>query len=68
MNGSAVIRAAHRWIGVTLLALTIVSAVTFGLGLATPWLFYLPLLPLMLSGLYPVIGQDLRLSRISAQP
>jgi len=49
------IRTTHRWLGVTLIALTIINIIAFSLGQAIPWLYYLPLLPLfllMLSGLY----------------
>ena len=49
------IRTTHRWLGVSLIALTIINIIAFSLGQAIPWLYYLPLLPLfllMLSGLY----------------
>lgn len=52
---SQLIRTTHRWLGVTLIALTIINAVAFALGQAIPWLYYLPLLPLfllMITGLY----------------
>ncbi len=55
MNLSKTIRVTHRWLGATLIALTVVNAVAFGMGHAIPWLYYLPLLPLflsMLSGIY----------------
>ncbi len=50
-----VIRTTHRWLGVTLIVLTIINAVAFAIGQAIPWLYYLPLLPLfllMITGLY----------------
>ena len=49
------IRASHRWLGMSLIVLTIINAVTFAIGQPQPWLYYLPLVPLflsMLSGLY----------------
>lgn len=64
MTFHKVIRTIHRWLGVTLIALTIINAIAFGMGYAIPWLYYLPLLPLfllMLSGLYmfvlPYVGK-----------
>jgi hypothetical protein len=52
---SRAIRVAHRWLGMSLIALTLINMVAFATGNAIPWLYYLPLLPLfllMLSGLY----------------
>jgi hypothetical protein len=49
------IRTTHRWLGVTLIALTLINIVAFAIGQAIPWLYYLPLAPLfllMLTGLY----------------
>lgn len=60
---SKLIRTTHRWLGVTLIALTIVNAVAFGIGRAIPWLYYLPLAPLfllMLSGAYLFVLPYLR--------
>ena len=55
MNITRFIRASHPWFGITLVALTIINFVAFGLGYAIPLLYYLPLVPLflsMLSGLW----------------
>ena len=55
MNWSKLIRQSHRWLGMSLIALTIVNMIAFGMGYALPWLYYLPLIPLfllMFSGLY----------------
>ena len=52
---SQMIRTTHRWLGVTLIALTLINIVAFAIGQAIPWLYYLPLAPLfllMLTGLY----------------
>ena len=52
---SQMIRTTHRWLGVTLMALTLINIVAFAIGQAIPWLYYLPLAPLfllMLTGLY----------------
>ena len=52
---SQMIRTTHRWLGATLIALTLVNIVAFAIGQAIPWLYYLPLAPLfllMLTGLY----------------
>ena len=52
---SQMIRTAHRWLGITLIALTLINIVAFAIGQAIPWLYYLPLAPLfllMLTGLY----------------
>jgi hypothetical protein len=49
------IRTTHRWLGMALVALTIVNFLAFGMGYAIPWLYYSPLVPLflsMLSGIY----------------
>jgi hypothetical protein len=46
---------AHRWLGMSLIALTLINTVAFATGNAIPWLYYLPLVPLfllMFSGLY----------------
>jgi hypothetical protein len=67
MNFGKLIRTTHRWLGVTLIGLTIINAVAFGMGQAIPWLYYLPLVPLflaMISGLYlfvePYLGRRSR--------
>ena len=55
MNWNKLIRQTHRWLGVSLIVLTIVNVIAFGMGYAIEWLYYLPLLPLfllMFSGLY----------------
>jgi hypothetical protein len=55
MNTNKLIRTTHRWLGVSLIALTIINAIAFSMGYAIPWLYYLPLIPLflsMISGLY----------------
>ena len=52
---SQMIRTTHRWLGVMLIALTLINIVAFAIGQAIPWLYYLPLAPLfllMLTGLY----------------
>ena len=52
---SQLIRTTHRWLGVTLIALTLINVVAFAIGQAMPWLYYLPLVPLfllMITGLY----------------
>nr|WP_314261694.1 hypothetical protein [uncultured Devosia sp.] len=49
------VRQSHRWIS---LAFTLVVAAAFAFGAANPWLYYLPLLPLLLlflSGTYMFI-------------
>lgn len=49
------IRNSHRWLGMTLIVLTIINFIAFGTGNAHPWLYYAPLVPLflsMLTGLY----------------
>ena len=43
MTCSKLIRTTHRWLGMTLIVLTIVNFVAFGIGNAIPWLYYLPL-------------------------
>jgi hypothetical protein len=68
MNWSKLIRTTHRWLGVTLVALTIINIVAFALGQAIPWLYYLPLAPLfllMLSGLYLFVQPYLSRSQSS---
>ncbi len=58
MNRNALIRTTHRWLGMTLIALTIINVIAFSMGYAIVWLYYLPLIPLfllMLSGLYMFI-------------
>jgi hypothetical protein len=63
---SGLIRQIHRWLGISLIALTIINAIAFGMGYAIPWLYYLPLLPLvllMLSGLYLFVLPYLRKSK-----
>ena len=64
MNWSKLIRQTHRWPGLSLIALTLVNVIAFGMGRAIPWLYYLPLVPLfllMFSGLYlfvqPYLGR-----------
>jgi hypothetical protein len=60
------IRATHRWLGMSLIALTIINAITFAIGQPQPWLYYLPLLPLflsMLSGLYMFVMTYVRKSK-----
>jgi hypothetical protein len=55
MTLSKLIRETHRWLGISLIALTIINAIAFAMGYAIPWLYYLPLIPLFLSmasGLY----------------
>ena len=55
MTSHILIRTAHRWLGMSLIVLTIINVVAFGMGYAIEWLYYLPLVPLfllMLSGLY----------------
>lgn len=55
MTFSKLIREIHRWLGLSLVALTIINAIAFAMGYAIAWLYYLPLVPLflsMLSGLY----------------
>ena len=52
---SSFVRTTHRWLGITLIALTIINAIAFAVGQAIAWLYYLPLLPLfllMITGLY----------------
>jgi hypothetical protein len=60
---SQLIRTTHRWLGVTLIALTLINVVAFAIGQAVPWLYYLPLAPLFLSmitGLYMFVLPYLR--------
>lgn len=64
MTAATLIRQAHRWLGLSLVVLTIANIVAIATGNAMDWLTYLPLLPLvllMLSGLYmfimPYIGK-----------
>ena len=64
MNMSKMIRTSHRWLGMSLIVLTIINVIAFSMGYAIPWLYYLPLLPLFLlmaSGLYmfvlPYLGK-----------
>ena len=60
------IRATHRWLGVTLIALTLINIVAFAIGQAIPWLYYLPLAPLfllMLTGLYMFVLPYIRRGR-----
>jgi hypothetical protein len=60
------IRATHRWLGMSLIALTIINAITFAIGQPQAWLYYLPLLPLflsMLSGLYMFVLPYVRKSK-----
>jgi hypothetical protein len=55
MTFSTLIRQTHRWLGITLIGVTIVNVIAFSMGDAIEWLYYLPLLPLFLSmigGLY----------------
>ncbi len=55
MNWSRLIRTTHRWLGMSLIVLTIANIIAIGTGNAMDWLTYLPLLPLfllMFSGLY----------------
>jgi hypothetical protein len=52
------IRASHRWLGMALIVLTLLNFVAFGMGKDIPWLYYAPLVPLLLSmvsGLYMII-------------
>lgn len=52
---SKLIRTTHRWLGMILIALTLLNIVVFSIGQAIPALYYSPLVPLfllMLSGLY----------------
>ena len=63
---SQMIRATHRWLGVTLIALTLINIVAFAIGQAIPWLYYLPLAPLfllMLTGLYMFVLPYIRRGR-----
>jgi hypothetical protein len=63
---SQMIRATHRWLGVTLIALTLINIVAFAIGQAIPWLYYLPLAPLfllMLTGLYMFVLPYVRRGR-----
>ena len=58
MTLARLIREAHRWLGLFLIVLTIANIVAIATGNAMDWLTYLPLLPLvllMLSGLYMFI-------------
>ena len=55
MTFPRLIRDTHRWLGMSLIVLTIANIIAIGTGNAMDWLTYLPLLPLillMLSGLY----------------
>lgn len=55
MTFAKLMRQAHRWLGMSLIALTIANIIALGTGNVMDWLTYLPLLPLvllMLSGLY----------------
>ena len=55
MTSHILIRTAHRWLGMSLIVLTIINFIAFGMGYAIEWLYYLPLVPLfllMFSGLY----------------
>ena len=63
---SQMIRATHRWLGVMLIALTLINIVAFAIGQAIPWLYYLPLAPLfllMLTGLYMFVLPYVRRGR-----
>ena len=63
---SQMIRATHRWLGVMLIALTLINIVAFAIGQAIPWLYYLPLAPLfllMLTGLYMFVLPYIRRGR-----
>lgn len=63
---SQMIRATHRWLGVTLIALTLINIVAFAIGQAIPWLYYLPLAPLfllMLTGLHMFVLPYIRRGR-----
>jgi hypothetical protein len=63
---SQMIRTTHRWLGVTLIALTLINIVAFAIGQAIPWLYYLPLAPLfllMLTGLYMFVLPYIRRGR-----
>lgn len=64
MNWQRAIRTTHRWLGVTLIVLTVANIIAYGTGNAMDWLTYLPLLPLfllMISGLWmfvqPYLGK-----------
>ena len=55
MTFQKLIRTAHRWLGMSLIVLTVANVIAIGTGNAMDWLTYLPLLPLfllMFSGLY----------------
>ena len=43
------LRVAHRWLGMTLVALTLANIVAFSFGQQITWLVYAPLAPLFLS-------------------
>ena len=69
MNWSRLIRQTHRWLGVTLIALTLANMVAFGMGQQIAWLVYLPLAPLfllMLSGLYMFVQPYFGRRRVAA--
>ena len=58
MTFPRLIRTAHRWLGMSLIVLTIANIIAISTGNAMDWLTYLPLLPLfllMFSGLYMFI-------------
>lgn len=66
MNWQRLIRTAHRWLGVTLIVLTLANVVAYSTGNAMDWLTYLPLAPLfllMISGLYMFVLPYLARSR-----
>jgi hypothetical protein len=60
------LRAAHRWLGMSLVALTLINIAAFSMGQVIAWLYYLPLLPLflsMLSGTWMFVEPYLRARR-----
>ena len=70
MTFHILIRTAHRWLGMSLIVLTIINIIAFGMGYAIPWLYYLPLVPLfllMLSGLYMFVLPYLAKREASSQ-
>lgn len=70
MNWSKLIRETHRWLGITLVALTLVNVIAFAMGYAIEWLYYLPLLPLfgsMLTGTYMFVLPYIVRSRTGGQ-
>ena len=63
---SKLMRQTHRWLGMSLIVLTIINVIAFSMGYAIPWLYYLPLLPLFLlmgTGLYMFVQPYLGRSR-----